>query len=379
MSQELRFCSLATLIVLALSACALPTDNNNRAIANTPLAPAIQLVVTPDTSTPHDAVGQVINYTYLVKNTSTGSYPGPVNVIDNKTTPNCPAVDTVGNTNDNLDPDEILSCTGTYTITQADLDSGSVTSVATATVAGSSSAPVTTPVPLAQHRELVISKAANPTTYNQVGQVITYTYVILNNGNVTLQGPFTVADDKATANCTQPADNLLSPHEEMSCTASYAIVQDNINTGSVTNHATASNGATTSDIATATIDKTGAVPSATLVRGTDVQHRVEDGEWLWQIARCYGANPKEVISANRQLSDPSKIPAGITVTVPDIGSKGTIYGPPCISWHTVVSGDSWASIAQQYGADATLLQDVNPRGLVPGATVRVPVGPYNYP
>ena len=380
MSQKLRFYSLAILIVLILSACSLP-NTNNPVIANTPLAPAIQLVVTPDTSTPYNAVDQVINYSYLVKNTSTGSYPGPVTVIDNKAVLSCPALNTVGNLDDNLNPDEIISCTGTYTITQADLDSGSVTSVATATVGGVSSAPVTTVVQLTQNRELVISKAANPTTYNLAGQIITYTYVILNNGNVTLQGPFTVADDKATANCTQPDDNFLSPHEEMSCTASYAITQDNLNTDSVTNNATASNGTTTSNIATVTINKTGAggTPSTTLVRGTSVQHRVEDGEWLWQIARCYGANPKDVINANRQLSNPSQIPAGITVTVPDIGSKGTIYGPPCISWHTVVSGDTWASIAQQYGADATLLQDVNSVGLVPGNRVRVPVGPYNYP
>ena len=382
MSQNLRFCLLTTLIVLILSACSFPNENN-RVIESTPLAPAIQLVVTPNTSTPFDAVGQVISYTYLVKNTGADSYPGPVNIIDNKAVPNCPAVNTVGNFDDKLDTNEMISCTGTYAITQADLDSGSVTNVATATVGGGSSAPVTTPITLAPNRLLHLSKAANPMTYNQVNQVITYTYVILNNGNVALSGPFTVTDDKvATVNCTQPADNLLSPNEEMSCTASYSIVQDNIDTGFLTNNATASNGTTTtSNIATTTINKAGAgaTPSTTLVAGTDVTHQVEDGEWLWQIARCYGANPRDVINANRQFYNPSEIPAGITVTVPDIGSTGTIYGPPCISWHTVTSGDTWASIAQQYGVDATLLQEANPRGLIPGDKVRVLVGPYNYP
>jgi hypothetical protein len=369
------------LVTLILSACGLPTDNN-RAIADTPAAPAIQLVVTPDTSTPFDAVGQVINYTYLVKNAGTASYPGPVTITDDKAAASCPAVNTVGNMDDNLDANEEIACTGAYTITQADLDSGTVTNNATATISGNSSAAVTTPVPLTQNKTLIISKAANPTTYSQVNDVITYTYVVLNNGNVTLPGPFTVADDKVTANCTQPDDNLLSPNEEMSCTASYSIVQDNIDTGFVTNNATASNGTTTTaNIATTTINKAGAgaTPSTTLVAGTDVTHQVEDGEWLWQIARCYGANPRDVINANRQFYNPSEIPAGITVTVPDIGSTGTIYGPPCISWHTVTSGDTWASIAQQYGVDATLLQEANPRGLIPGDKVRVLVGPYNYP
>ena len=381
MTQKLRSYSLATIIALVLSACALPTDNN-RVIENTPLAPAIQMVVTANTATPFDAVGQVIGYTYLVRNAGTASYPGPVTITDDKVAVNCPAVNTVGDLNDNLDVNEEIACTGTYTITQADLDSGTVTNIATATVSGNSSAPVTTAVTMTQNRTLTLSKAANPTTYNQVGQVITYTYVILNNGNVTLQGPFSVADDRSSANCTQPDDNLLSPNEEMSCTASYSIVQDNLNTGSVTNNATASNGTTTSNIATITVNttgSTGSTPSTSLVPGTTVEHRVEDGEWLWQVARCYGANPKDVINANPQLYNPSNIPAGITLTVPNIGSTGTIYGPPCLSFHTVVSGDTWASIAQQYGADVNLLQDVNPVGLVPGNSVRVPVGPYDYP
>ena len=36
--------------------------------------------------------------------------------------------------------------------------------------------------------------------------VISYSYVIKNTGNVTLSGPFTVTDDKATVTCTQPDD-----------------------------------------------------------------------------------------------------------------------------------------------------------------------------
>jgi len=378
MTQKLCFCSLATIIALVLSACALPTDNE-RTITNTPLAPAIQLTVNANTSTPFNAVDQVINYTYLVKNAGAASYPGPVSVTDNKITTTCLGVNTVGNLDDNLDVNEEISCTGIYTITQADLDSGSVTNIATATVSGNSSAPVTTAVTLTQNRALTLSKAANPTTYNQVSQIITYTYVILNSGNVTLQGPFSIADDRAAANCTQPDDNLLSPNEEMSCTSSYSIVQDNLSTTSVTNNASASNGTITSNNATTTINKAGTVPSTTLVPGTNVEHRVENGEWLWQIARCYGANPRDVIDANPQLSNPSKIPPNITVTIPSVGSTGTIYGSPCIFIHTVASGDTWASIAQQYNADSNLIQEVNPGGLVPGNKIRVPVGPYNYP
>jgi hypothetical protein len=381
MAHKLHFCPLVTIVVLVLSACTFPPENTNPPDQPIlPDLPPIALTVSADTSVPFDAVGQVINYTYLVKNTGTASYPGPVSIIDNRAAITCPGVNTVGNFDDNLDVNEEITCTGTYTIAQADLDSGSVTNTTTATVSGSSSAPVTTAVTLTQNRVLTLTKAANPMTYNQVGQVITYTYVILNNGNITLQGPFSIADDRAAANCTQPDDNLLSPNEEMSCTASYSITQDNLNTTSVTNNATASNGTTTSNIATIMISTTGAVPPSSLVPGTDIEYQVKDGEWLWQIARCYGAHPKDVIDRNRpKLGNPAKLLAGMTLTVPNIGSTGTIYGPPCIRMHTVVSGDTWASIAQQYGADSNLIQKVNSIGLVPGNQVRVPVGPYNYP
>lgn len=375
--QFIVVAALATITALVLSACALPTDNN-RAIADTPLAPAIQLIVSANTSTPFNAVDQVISYTYLVKNAGTASYPGPVGVTDNKIAINCPGVNTVGNSDENLDVNEEITCTGTYTITQADLDSGSVTNTATATVSGSSSAPVTTTVTLTQNRVLTLTIAANPTTYNQVSQVITYTYVILNTGNVTLQAPFSITDDKATVNCTQPGDNLLSPNEEMSCTATYNIVQADLDAGSVTNNASASNGTVTSANATTTVTKTGS-SSSPIPPFTTHLHTVVKGEWLWQIARCYGADPKEVIRVNTQLPNPAKIPPGVTVTVPDVGSAGTIFGPPCIHSYTVASGDTWDSIAKKYSnVDPLLLQEANPGGLVPGNTIRVPVGPYNY-
>ena len=69
---------------------------------------------------------------------------------------------------------------------------------------------------------LSLVKTADPLTYSAVDQTISYSYVIKNTGNVTLSGPFTVTDDKATVTCTQPADAALSP-TRMTCTASYTI------------------------------------------------------------------------------------------------------------------------------------------------------------
>jgi hypothetical protein len=100
---------------------------------------------------------------------------------------------------------------------------------------------------------------------------------------------------------------------------------------------------------------------------------VVDGEWLWQIARCYGADPAGTLRANLQLPNPGYLSPGITVTVPNIGSAGRIYGPPCVGPHTVQTGDTWESIAQKYNADVTVLKMVNKNILTVGQVIKVPL------
>ena len=102
-----------------------------------------------------------------------------------------------------------------------------------------------------------LAKSAAPTTYDHVGQVITYTYLITNTGNVTL-GPaqFTVTDDHinggAAFNCG-PATTTLAPGGSVSCTATYSITQGDLDAGSVTNTATAHGAGQTSNQAQATV------------------------------------------------------------------------------------------------------------------------------
>ena len=70
---------------------------------------------------------------------------------------------------------------------------------------------------------LSISKMANPKTYTQVGQVITYTYVLKNDGNVPLTGPFKVTDDKLGTFPCWSAATALAPGASVTCTMNYTI------------------------------------------------------------------------------------------------------------------------------------------------------------
>jgi hypothetical protein len=106
---------------------------------------------------------------------------------------------------------------------------------------------------------------------------------------------------------------------------------------------------------------------------------VEVGEWLFQIARCYGTRYSDVHDANPQINDPDLILPFMIVTVPRIGSVGNIYGPhKCITFYTVQSGDTWASIAQKFNADIVVLQRANPVAFTSGVVLKVPLNSAGY-
>ena len=158
----------------------------------------------------------------------------------------------------------VITCTASYTVTQADLDSGSVTNVASASNGTITSPTDTETVDRGAAPALTIVKTATPTTYDGGGAVVSYSYLVTNSGNVTLSGPFTVSDDKASDESC-PATVSLAPGASITCTASYTITQADLDSGSVTNVASASNGTVTSatDTATVTADQN---PALTIVK-----------------------------------------------------------------------------------------------------------------
>ena len=196
----------------------------------------------------YSTVGQTISYSYKVTNTGNVTLAGPVTVTDDKATVTCPT--------GGLAPGAFKTCTASYTITQADLDAGSVKNTAQAHANGIDSNEDSETVTANQSKTLSLTKSASPVIYNSSGTVITYSYVIKNTGNVTLSGPFTISDDKTSVSCTQPGDGKLSPNETMNCSATYTITAADVTAGSVTNKATATNGTVTSNEATATVRKT---------------------------------------------------------------------------------------------------------------------------
>ena len=397
MTQHIRFYTLVTIIALVLSACTIwstptPTPQTpgiGEPIPTTTPVPAMSMVVSYDTTISYDTVDQEVNYIYVIENTSTTPLPGPLTVTDDRVTVTCPGLESVGNGDASLDVGESITCTGPYKITQLDLNAGSFTNTATASAGENFSSAVTATVTVVQTKALTLTASANPQTYKSVDEQVIYTYTVKNTGNVTL-GPaqFTITDSKFADPFICGSEGAsLAPNETATCSRTYTVTQADLDARSVTSNATVTDGTTTSPSTTTIINKDTTsnlelVADPNLAKGSTISHHVVKGEWLWQIARCYGADPRQTVRSNPQLSDPAKIDPGITVSVPNIGSERIIYGPQigddqvksCVPAYEVQSGDTWENIAERFKASPSLLREVNSvTVLSPGIKIRVPI------
>jgi uncharacterized repeat protein (TIGR01451 family) len=189
--------------------------------------------------TNYSSVGDVINYTYVIKNTGNKNLEA-ISVSDNKVTVTCPSTPTV------LVPGASITCTANYTVKGTDIPHD-ITNIAKASATNNSvgyhSNEDHVTVEFKEFKTLYLEKSANRTEYSSVGDVIDYTYVITNTGNVNINGPFTVSDNKVTVTCPS-TPTVLVPGANITCTANYTVTGTDIPNAVI-------------NIATATADNTG--------------------------------------------------------------------------------------------------------------------------
>ena len=215
-----------------------PTEDTE----TTPVAgtPSLTVIKTQTSTAPVTTPGQVITYRISVRNTGSISITG---VIPNEIYPgNGPG--TLSSPTESISSNGILNVnetwtyTATYTVTQDDLDNNeSLTNtieIRTPEVPG----PTTdTEVTLLTRRPAIsITKATTTTTFTAPGEVISYTLIIRNTGNVTLTG-VVVTDPNAVVTCTG-APYTLVPGEQVTCTAVHTVTSADVAAGSITNMAT---------------------------------------------------------------------------------------------------------------------------------------------
>ena len=189
-----------------------------------------------------------------------------------------------------------MTCTGSYTVTQDDLDDngggdGDIDNTATADSAETDPVDDSADVPVSQEPAMTIEKTVTSVenadgsdgggVVDFAGDVVNYSIVVTNTGNVTLNN-VTVDDpliDDLT--CTPGQPSVLAPNESMTCTGSYTATQDDLDSngggdGDIDNTATADSAETgpEEDSADAPVVQ---APAHTLVK-TFLQNPVDVGD-----------------------------------------------------------------------------------------------------
>ena len=222
------------------------TNATGNAVVNAVQSPSWTLSKTSTTANYNNA-GDVLSYVLVLTNTGNVSINAVSLTDDKATTGPTLASGDIGSDNI-LGVGEAWMYNATYTVVQADVDGGSVTNTATAsgTPAGGTLANATDNVTVnaLQSPGWSMVKESSLTLFSHVGDMIPYTIKVTNTGNETITG-VTVADPQATTGPTfvsgdTDSDNELDVSETWTYTATYQVVQADIDAGSFTNTATAS-------------------------------------------------------------------------------------------------------------------------------------------
>ena len=371
------------------------TSNSSTAVVAAVQSPSITLAksAAPATVT---AAGQRVTYQFVVTNGGNVTI-NDVTIADTFTspagppiTPSCPSTP--------LAPNASLACTATYTVTQADVDAGSIQNSATASGLTPSGSPISSPpdtatVTATQSPGLSVVKTADPTTVTAAGQAVDYRFSVRNTGNVTtspvhIVDTFTAPAGPALA-ITCPAV-ALPPNATTVCTASYTVTQADVNAGSIVNTARATandpSGATvTSPPSTARVTVT-QQPALTLVKSATPVSVTGAGQ---RVTYSFSvANSGNVTVTSLAISDTFDAPAGpplspitcpltaldpgasttctatYTTTQADV-DNGTIDNRATVSGRdpsgaAVVSDPSTASVSVAQAAQLTLTKSVTP-------------------
>ncbi len=171
--------------------------------------------------------GEVLPYTYLLVN-------GPVGVLDVRVTDDRACAASCPSTI--LTPGERMTCTGEYTVTEADVLAGVIvntaTVFATSTTGQRLSQQASASVPYGNNARLSLTKQASPTQFTGPGQVITYTYRLISA--VTSLTDVSLVDSKVGP-VTCPSTEMPRL-QALVCTAQYTTTAADVQAGGVVNN-----------------------------------------------------------------------------------------------------------------------------------------------
>jgi LPXTG-site transpeptidase (sortase) family protein len=295
--------------------------------------------------------GDQINYTFTVTNAGNVALSN-VRVTDPKATISGGPISSLA-----IGANDTATFTGTYTLTQVDIDAGTFTNTATVTgtpptgsdiTAQSSDTRTFTPVNAITLQKIgtLHEDVVTPDDEVDVGDQITYQFIIQNTGNVTLTG-VKVTDPAVTVFSSSLASDgsiTLAPGaaDDSTFTGTYTLTQTDIDSGTFNNTATV----------------TGTPPSGPAITNTGANNRP------------LGSNP--VIGVAKRVVSIDKVSAGVydvtmeilarnygNVTLHDVNIKDdlnpTFPAPTTFNVQSLSSTDSLLLVNSKYDGD----KDIN--------------------
>ena len=155
---------------------------------------------------------------------------------------------------------------------------------------------------------LTLDKSVTPTIFSTVGQQLTYTYIITNNGAATVNGTVAITDSHTTATCSQPGS--LAVGATVTCTATYTITAQDLAIGSVTNTASGNIGSTytNTDKVTSLADK----PDLVVTKTNDITggQAIQGTKFFWTLTIANNGGATGTFTNTRIISD--TLPSGPT-------------------------------------------------------------------
>ncbi|MDR0283595.1 MAG: DUF11 domain-containing protein, partial [Propionibacteriaceae bacterium] len=306
--------------------------------------PGFSLTATGTLADPQPDAGDQVTVSFVITNTGNATMSG-VAITD--TLPGLTAITYVwpGKTGV-LAPGESATATGTYTLTQADVDAGVLAD--TATVTGTTPArpgvkagdPATPGQPASANTTMavelpgvpqltVVTKGTPPPPGAKAGDPVTVTYTVTNTGNVTLDGvgiddPQLRPDD---ITYTWPGEpGVLKPGEVMIAVATYRLAQADVDAGGITTTATVTSATpdgtqTPVGVPATTVDV--AAASALRLTGAGTLAPGAQGQAGDEVTFTYSVTNTGTTTVTRAtISDPLAGPDGISFTWP--GAAGVL-------------------------------------------------------
>ncbi len=270
--------------------------------------PALTLAKTANSAN-YTSVGQQIGYTLTLTNSGNVTLTN-ASIAD----PLLGALTCTPAAGSTLAPGAVMTCRATHTVTQADLDAGSIENTGTGTATSPTGSAVNATDDYVATAEVApaldLVKSTVQQTYTAAGDVIDYRFDVSNTGNITIEG-VQVSDTLeglSALTCTPAAPFDLAPGASANCTATYTVTQADVDRGFIPNEATATGtdtaGQPAGDTAASTLNAT-RTPGITIEKTADVTSF---------------ATPGVVVNFTKTITNTGNVTlTGLTITDPLVG------------------------------------------------------------